>query len=577
MRGSRPLTVKKFAEMLDERLRTLSREELEGVLRDMGYDLPPSSRESFLLKLEPTAPATEADLLAQCEEVVECVRQFRAELKERFEDPPPPQNDWYGETEDDPYEDLREDLASLLDDVRCVFEAGRWAIASRAYEEVLAILQLTDEWGRGLSLWSVDRDAETVVRETAARCLRCVYETAKPSDRPRALLAKARELKGIVLGRRENPSLADAEEVFVDDLPERDLFLEEWQALLAGEADDLARALLGEAAVLHRGSDGLADLAQTRGEEDPRLFLELVRALRIEGKEDEAVRAARAALKRLPARLGLRAEIADELAAAARKAGIDDAIAEARWEAFVSDPGLRRLLDLHDIDGARDGRRTWMLRAADRLAERTEESGRRETRQDEERLLRAHALLLAGERDAALALVKTQKPLGWSYASRAQAVVCAVLLEWLCHDSAEEDVPAVKRLVEMYVGEDSPGHAVTEADEPRETSAITLRERALRAHREASEDGEDSWQDDEHLLDGCRRIAVKRANEIARHKYRGAYGRAGAVLAAVAETLRARGNRSAAAGILRRFRKEHGRKYAFIAELKRALGPGWNI
>jgi tetratricopeptide (TPR) repeat protein len=312
------LSAADFLEALEGRLTALKPAELRATLMAHAETLPAAERGTFLAIFETAAEAgkaggkrrprraTEAEsLLRDIEALVEQCGEGRHEGREY---------DWEdeGEGEDwDRYESPHATwptakLDALFERADAAFRGGDLALARDAYEKLLNLVA-----GYGEEDFDADEEESepvgaTDLDEAKARYLRSLYETTDGARRPAALLKALQDLQYVggpvgipeVIGARRAP------------LPDRETFLDAWIALLRqsrGQSDQFgfdmeARRLLFQAVRIHRGTDGLAELARGDGRRIPEVYQKWVQALGEERRTDEAVRAAQEALRALSPR-----------------------------------------------------------------------------------------------------------------------------------------------------------------------------------------------------------------------------------------------------------------------------------
>ena len=311
--------------------------------------------------------------------------------------------------------------------------------------------------------------------------------------------------------------------------------------------------------------------------------MDLLALLEREGQPREVLDTAHEALKALPARLPLRAWVADFLATAAERLARPEQVREARWEALVASPDLRRLLELRECGETEPERVRLMKRAARQLEKalaRPDDTGlmpweepplpRGERDEPYPRLnevLLAHARLLGHDWQAAWKSAADATVLGWSDNDNPQGLVVPFLLLWLSGPSSPEGPPrSVEKLWRMALENSLAYEPWTSEEAERELS-----ERLSRAYVEVLAALSVSRPRQQELLEGCLKVARERARAIVREKHRRSYGKAALLLAACAEVLQRRGQPARAEELLHRFREEFPRHSAFQAELGAAL------
>lgn len=589
---STAMTPKAFHDAIERRLTECSADELRDILRALAANVPPEERANFVASLHPRKKP--AGSVARDAALLDDIREFSEELEEHGEHV----DEWEGDDEDTlgPYERYIAPAVELAARCRSAFEGGRFEVAARAYEALSAALSREDDYGRGLR-WQHLKGVD--LREERARYLRAVYESNTPDVRPGAVLdalrkADAWESWGAAA------TLQDVAESSSKELPEREAFLRAFIALLGKESPGRRTdARLREAVAMLEGVAGLERLAREEGDRRPRVYVDLVRELAQAGQHGRALEAAREAFARVPKGLVLRAEIADVMRPSAQALGDRGAAREAAWEAFRADGSTRRLLDLRDTFDEAQARAAAMREAAivvDAQLGR-ERHTPTEWDSDAEQYVLPHgevkvqAHLLAGDLEGPRALAaKEKQPLGWSYGDNPQALVVPFVLRMLWPSSGKlpknlEEVweTAVHDAVsfeDRYSDDEAGDDGEAEVSDDEEPTAVPSRagseDAAVAARLEAALiDAMNAREPAEDAAPGWLRWAVDvaraRAHAIAGGARRRSYGKAAVLLGACGEVLHALQRTPEVAAIYEEFRKEHGRKWAFVAELDAAF------
>lgn len=583
------IPLKAFWEAVEQRLAAYSADELRAILRAMAQETPLSGRRTFLTRLEPVEGAAVAasqmiqqeDLLADIDDLareLEDAMQHADAWEERYE--------WggYYDEEDSlgPYEEFVEPLVELFDRAEAAFDYGDLSLARAAYQRLFELLRTEDDYGRGVSasdLTGVDSD------ETVARYLRAVYETEPPARRPQALCEQMRQVQARLFGPR--PMLDDAStglstglvQISPRPLPDREQFLANWIAFLrtqsAPSGSDVD-AWLREAVRLAQGTPGLEALARAEGQTRTRAYLDWFTALEQEGKHQKVLAAAQEALQALPARLPIRAAIADHLCAAAAQLNEPEALRLARWEAFVAKPTLPRMLDLWDVAVDAAERTALMQRAIEHIRDylAPQPARRDEMMRGDDDLERpawigqsvlTHACLLAGDWDAAHHLAAQGKVLGWSSSESHQGLVVAAFLVLLSGKTLEAVTSNLAQIWQWGVQ-----YSVA-AWSWRYEKGNSVRERLARAYAEQFAAAALSTDRQERFLSWCLDVAQQRVNAIVGNQHRGSYDKAAVLTVACAEVSRLRGNQTAADALVNDVRSRFPRHRAFQAEMETAL------
>lgn len=569
------VSLKAFWDAVERRLSVCSVNELRSILRAMAWETPPLERQVFLQKLERSEDVVLAAQQAiQQEGLLADIDDLAREIESAMgnADAWEEQYQW-GEHYDEedslgPYEEFVQPLAELFDRVEAAFDYGDLSLARTAYRKLFEVLNTEDDYGRGVrasDLTGVD------IGEAGARYLRAVYETEPAGSRPQSLFTQMQQVRSWLM--RSRPMLDDLIQISPRPLPDRETFLPDWITFLRAQSGADADAWLREAVWLSQGTQGLEALARTEGPARPRAYLDWFTALAEEGKYGEILAAAQKALQTLAPGLPIRAAIADHLCSAAARLSDTEALRAGRWEAFLVQPTLPRLLDLWDVGTTGEERTALMQRAVQHVQEYLahppdcqavawpRDDGLESPVWIDSSVL-AHAYLLAGDFDAVQQLAAGQPVLGWSSRSSVQGLAVAAFLallsgkvpgalptnlaqiwQWGLENSAGYrlggEAPAHRRLEAAYA-ERLPGAAVT-ADRQQE------------------------------FLPWCLDVAQRRVNAIVSNQNRGSYDKAAILTAACAEALRARGDKGAADAFVNEIRNRFPHHRAFQAELKTAL------
>jgi hypothetical protein len=583
------MSLKAFWEAVEQRLAAYSADELRAILRAMAQETPPSGRRAFLASLEPGEGAAAApSQVIQQEDLLADIDDLARELEDTMQhaDDWEEQYEWGGHYDEEDslghYEKFVEPLVHLFDRTEAAFDYGNAAsgsalsLARAAYQRLFELLGTEDGYGRGVSasdLTGVDAG------EAGARYLRAVYETEPPAHRPQALCEQMRQVQAWLFG--PHPMLDDLVQISPRPLPDREQFLADWIAFLrtqdAPSGSDVD-AWLREAVRLAQGTPGLEALARAEGQTRPRAYLDWFTALEEEGKHQAVLAAAQEALQALPARLPIRAAIADHLCAAAARLNEAEALRLGRWEAFVAKPILPRLLDLWDVAVDAADRAALMERAAEHVRDYLAHPPARQdgiVRGDDglerpawiDPSVLAHACLLASDWDAAHHLAAQGKVLGWSSRESHQGLVVAAFLALLSGKALGALPSNLAQLWQWNV--QSSAAAWSWGYEEKDS----VRERLARAYTEqfaAAAPGLSTDQQ-ERYLSWCLDVAQQRVDAIVGNKHRRSYDKAAVLTVACAEVLRLRGDQAAADALVNDVRGRFPRHRAFQAEMDNAL------
>ncbi|MFY0562478.1 hypothetical protein ACN28E_01440 [Archangium lansingense] len=563
-----------FREAVEARLEDCSPEELRALLRVLASRVRPSERLAFLQTLRaPSDPNAQAAFPhALLDDITELAHALPEKAKE-WED------FW---TEDDvlgPYAEFLEPLTALFQRAQEASERGQYPLARNAYQALFSLLEFEDDQGRGLR---AEHLSQVDIPEARARYLRAVYAVTPHEQRASQLLKEMRWMREL-LPRGPRPLMQEWLDISSEPLPDFDAFLRDWNALLRQQEDPDAEAWLREAIRLSQGTRGLRELAFSEPSRHPRAFVDLLAALEREGQTQAVLTTAREALEALPAALPLRATVASVLASAAERLGQPDTVRSARWEAFVSQPTLPRLLDLRDTRPSEPERAPLMAQAARHL-----EAVLQQPRQlsgsmaalpgDEDsfevlahadRRLLAQAWLLAHDWEAAHALAAKESALGWTYGDNPQGLVVPAFLVLLSGQPLDKLPRNVDALWHQAL-ESGTQAGAWYSDDRRHDEA--LRDRLARAYAEALPALSLEPSERERLREWCLELARKRVSTIVSRQHRRSYAKAAQLLAAGAEVLWLHGEQARGNLLLAGFRESFRRHRAFQAELDAAVG-----
>jgi hypothetical protein len=567
------VSLKTFWETVERRLAAYSADELRAILRTLAQETSPSGRQAFLDKLGPIEERAAG--IAQevaAEDLLDDIADLAAEIEEAIAEAPEPEEhyEWGGyddEAEDDLYAEFVAPLIELFDRAQAAFDYGDMALARDAYAALFELLGQQDDYGRGIQqsdLTGVD------MAEARARYLRAVYQLAPAGDRPQALLNALRQTRTWASGPR--PGLDNLIQISPAPLPDYDRFLADWIAFLRGQAGGDADAWLREAVRLAQGTAGLEALARSEGRARPRAYLDWFAALAQEGKHREVLAGSQEALAALEAGLPIRAAIADHLAAAAEKLNELALRRDGRWEAFVAQPILPRLLDLWEAAAGAE-RVTLMRRAIERLQDRLAHPPADQPAPfaDDDGLERpvwaskatlAHACLLAGEFETAHALAAREKELGWSSPENTQGLIVPFFLGLFSGRSFATLPPNLAQL--WQAGLQTSASYIAGVGAP-------VIQRLQRIYAQPIAGTPLSRVKQEELLAWCLSIAKQRVESIVANQHRNSYNKAAQLTVAVAEALRLRGDAAGGSAFQEAIRTRFPRHSAFQSELRGAI------
>ena len=594
----RRLSAADFLEALEGRLASLKPAELRAILMAHAETLPAGERRAFLAIFEKEDEAGKAGgkrrpgrvtdaqkLLRDIDSLVDQCGEERHGGKE---------GDWEDAGEDDGWDHYEPAHATwptakidaLFERADAAFRAGDLALARDAYQKLLDLVAGYGEDGFDADEEESEPVGTTDLDEAKARYLRALYETTEPAQRPAALLKALQDLQ-YVGGPVGIPEVIGARRAH---LPDRETFLESWIEMLRHERSDQfgfgieARRLLFEAVRVHRGTEGLAELARRDGRHIPEAYRKWVQALAEESRTDEAVRAAQEALQALPSTGEIRAWIAEFMAESAEKQNDGVARLEARGEAFRAMPTLARLSALCEAADPIGKLKAMVHAETARLrsvvanrSRRTGRDGEMADFQSGHRLL-ATLLLLDGETEEAIALAQRAPAVGWSGGSHPGPVVIPYLL---CAATGGATLSTGTALADLWRGidADEPAFPMWDLhaedgdldDEPEDAwPGMSLKPRPVRLTRFLQAQIGQQPVDPEQrarFLKVAWSVAERRVKEILDKKHRRAYERAAMLVGAVAEAQTIAGDPESGHALLANVRQQFSRYSAFTREL----------
>ena len=592
------LSAADFLEAVEARLTALKPAELRAILMAHAEMLPAAERGAFLAIFEMAGEAGKAGGKRRPKRATDAERLLRdidalveqcGEGRHRDQE-----YDWEdaGEDEDwDRYEPAHATwptakLDALFERADAAFRAGDLALARDAYEKLLTLVAGYGEDGFDADEEESEPVGATDLEEAKARYLRALYETTELAQRPAALLKALEDLQFVggpvglpeVIGVRRAP------------LPDREAFLAAWIALLRQSRaeqfgfDLEARRLLFQAVRMHRGTEGLAELARRDGRRIPEAYRKWVQALAEEDQTDEAGRAAQEALRALPPRGEIRAWIAEFMAEAAEKSNNGAARLEARREAFHATPTLGRLSALCEAAGPLGQLKAVVLAETARLRSVVVNRSRRKGQDADpaamhvgHRLL-ATLLLLNGDTDEAIALAQRAPAVGWSGGDHPGPVVIPYLL---CAAAGGAEPAPRTALADLWQGIDADESPFpmwdldAKDDDVNEEPEgawpdISLKPRPVRLTPFLqAQIGQQPVDPERHarFLSVAWVIAERRVKEILDKKHRRAYERAAMVVGAVAEARIMAGDPGGGHALLENICQQFSRYSAFTREM----------
>lgn len=561
MSNSDKMSIKWFLEAVEEKLDSLTAAQLRLILTDISLQTPPSKRQELLDILTPhEEEVVEQDALLSDIEIF--MEEFEgateeSSLEHYYE------LHWNDDGATGPYEDYVDEMEGLLDRANTIFDDGNLETAKEAYNRLLAVFDIGDDYGGGIKLENIE---SLSMKEVIARYLRAVYETASPEDRPELLFEEMDSVLPMVSDGKIG--LEDMIKVAARPLPDEGQFLDDWMSLVRGKDGKMPDYWLREAIGLSKGTTGLKELALSEGKERPRAFLDWIAALMDEGRYPDVADAVEQARQAIAPDMPIRAAIADHLKEAAGHLRDEELLSTAIWEAFYAKPSLERLLDVCESAADRSQCIELMKRASERLKEYLAQerpfasyyAGNDvvEKYVHVRQTTLVHAYLLAEDWEPAMtASLESDEP-GWHKFDNPRGLAIACILR-LAMGQTPPDFPRNLSMLWDTALETSTWYGRSEEILSRLNSVYSemLADASL-------------GQEEESLLSRCLDAARKQVAAIVQSKKREDYRIAATLITACAEVLNIRGDVQESQAIIAEIRSQFPRHSAFQAEMKTA-------
>lgn len=565
---SKKLSLKEFFEAIETNLNSCTKEELFSILWQMAKITPPERRNDFLLSLKSPrredikSLLNEDTLLIEIEDFI--IQYKHAMDNERGLEEYHCQN--YRDDDGGPgfYESYVESLEDLFDRTAGIFDYGDFQLAYSAYKKLFTVFEEQDDYGGGISFYdlgNLDRYA------TICRYIRAQYEN---ND----FIGRSEDFFKLVLNQvnanlsRKNVKIVDIINAHKALFPKKDLFLKEWKTFLSSQKSREADEFLREAVQLTEGIDGLERLARSEGLKRPKVYLNWALALEADGRYLDAKNAANEALDALPILVAVRTTIADTLYRSAQKLGDNKQLIRARWQAFISEPSLRRLLDLYE--DAQPLERGGLIQKAHQyliewfdMEKKHQKPHTEEVFDDDARYIKKDSLIyvhiLTGNFLAAKEATDDNKSSGWNSLDNPMGIVFSVFLFFLAND-INNPPPKIKS-----IWSENLQTSINNFDfgDQAEFYREILEKACLESFRKAPF----SAQEQETFLNWCLKTADHCIEEIVSKKQRGIYALAAMLTAVCAEVLNSRGQKENSLHLVAEVRDKYRQFSAFRKEL----------
>lgn len=561
--------MKPFLAALEQRLKTLTKPELQKYLLDYGRSLPSGKRRDFL---EIFSPEKEKDAKGDDRTLLSDIAAFISVLEagEYF-------YDWgWDDTllEERSFgdESWADEMDSLFKRADRAYINGNKEDARQAYERLFAAFSLDEEAGYFCGPDPPQYMLSIDLSESKARYFRTVYENCKPNKRASELFSF---MKGLTYYGGSEIGLQGMIEVDPDPLPGFDVFISSWLNFLKkqksedsplGGRDMLRDYLLREAVILSDGVKGLAALGRKEGADHPEIFFDLISILDDKGEIRECIRVAQEGVTCIRDKWK-KAELADLLACFAERTDEKSILLKARKEAWRACPTIRRLMLLF-ADAEKLKKDPFGIVAQEYKAV---ESGELKVNGCLHAILR----ILSGDYSEVIKTCKKIKPLGWSSdADNPGNAIFPFLLIMGSSLSAPPDTGILRDWLDIVDELEDDIMEKLSMDTHDTFDMIQKEEDQLKLGRllfSVQERYPISSEMRKNFLNEAKKAAVKRIRAIVSNKYRRAYERAAYVLAGYTEALCIAGREDDAVKYVENMRAEFPRHTAFQREVDRLV------
>ena len=557
------IALKPYLDTITGYCSSLSNEELTNMIVILAKDVPTTGRVNFLQKIKlclPDGRAAMAPDPSPVEQTLDDIEALKESIEERIESiedgsywdaPDEWRNDaYYDEEPDYISEDQADELESIFDDAESLFLDDRLAGAREVYEALFKLISFIKE----NAYFSPGH--ETDIREARARFCRCVYETSDADKRLDAF-AEAMEIDVFSTYNQNNydedyPMMQDVIDARPGEMEDLESFLPEWKKVLSKrELKGRSSVLLLEAVNRLEGISGVSRLAKKWKNSQPQGYLFWLNILEEENDHPGIVAVSKEGLKALKEGK-FRERVATFLIDAAGELNDAKHLLLGKREQVFSQMNDQNLLDLVD-EALKQNAKGQELKTVIKYFKA------RKSIDKDEKTLYIKTLLMLGRLSDALAMVKREKSVGWSYGSNA-GVVFGSTLSVLANYS--EKAGTIKTLLAGYADHRSIYSERISIDDNMSTSFCGEILAGLKQRKFTKS------QATEYLL-WAEKIGRSRIDHIVSNKHRGAYERAAQVLGSLAETYAEMGQISKAVKILHKYYNEkYNRFRAFRREVK---------
>lgn len=542
---------------------TLSTEALAKIIIGLAKGVPTAERVNFLKRIEsllPGGPPKPVFDIEPVEEILSEIQALRESIEERIKsiedgsywDYPDEWEDdgYYNEDPDYINQEQIEELESFFNEAENLFLDDHLENARIVYG---ALFTLINEVGKTAYF---PPTPETDIREERARYCRCVYETSDKDKRLKEF-ATAMEIDVSVLFDenkydKDYPLLQDIIDAKPGDMENLESFLPAWKNLLSKkETKGRPAVLLLETVHRLEALDGVSKLTRKWKNSQPQGYLFWLKILKEEKDPDGIINVSAEGLEAIKEG-PFREDVAVFMIHAAEQLNDKKNILLGKRERFFSHINDQNLLELLEEAITQDAREKELNGVINFFKAR-------KTTDKERKSLYAKTLLMAGELNAAHALVKNAKSVGWSYQTNAGIVFGSVMSFLSGHSNKTS---TIKRLLKGYANDTSVYSGRFSIDDGKGTSFYEEIIKGLKQKKftKAQTSQYFSW---------AEKIGRNRIDHIVSNKHRNAYERAAQVLGSLAEAYASMDKKTEAVQILHEYYKEKYNRFpAFRREVK---------
>ncbi len=559
------IALKPYLDIIKGHCELLSNKELNDVIIGLAKGVTTKERVAFLEKFESNLPdrgrrskvQPKASKIERILNDIEALKESIAERIESIEDGSywdnPDAWDHDGYYDEDPEyfdDDHTHELDSYFVIANSLFMDDNLKDARKVYAALFSMINETSENERFSPGFEMD------IRESRARYCRCVYET---SDKAKRLDEFSSAMEIDVFSPYDVNEYDESYPLFQDVIDARpnamvDMksFLPAWKKELSKKGTYARPAVLLLESVHHlEGVKGVSKLAKKWKNNQPQGYVFWLDILKTENDQKGIIKIGTEGLKTLKEGR-FRERVAKFMIDAAGKLHDDKQLLLGKRERFFSLMSDQNLLDLMDEAIKQDLRDKELGKAICYFKSR-------KLKDVDQKVLFVKTLLMAGQLDAAFAMAKNEKSVGWSYHSSAGLVFGSALSVLSGHS---EKTVTIKTLLRGYANQRSVYSGIFSIDNEAGTSFFEeiisgLKQKKFSKSKKVE------------YLAWAEKIGKSRIEHIVSNKHRRAYERAAQVLGSLAEAYVAIGQKKKTAKILHRYYSEkYSRFSAFRRDVK---------